>query len=110
MAEIAVQAISARAVALNLTQAAAGDQAQVGANKSLVVQNGDAVSHTVTIAVPGTGFTGTANPDLVEPIAAGAIAIIPLLAVYGDSTIGGRAAISWDATPATLKRTVVALV
>ena len=108
MAEIPVQARSARKVALNLTQAAAGDTAQVGANKDLVVRNADAVVHTVTIGVPGSGFTGTATPDLVETIAAGEIAIIPLLDVYADPANNYRAVVTYDAMPVTLTRVVVA--
>lgn len=110
MAEIVPQAVGLRKVALTMGQAAAGDEAQVGTNLFLVVRNGDAASHTVTIAVPGTGFTGTAHPDLVETVEAGELAIIPLSPVFADPTIGGRAAISYDATPATLTRGVFAKV
>lgn len=109
MAEIALQAVSQIGLALNMGQAAAGDTAQVGQNKFLVVRNADAAPHTVTIAVPGVGFTGVANPDLATVVAAGATAIIPLLSVYADSTQGYRAVITYDATPATLTRTVVAI-
>ena len=109
MAEIPLQKVSL--AGLNnvlMTQAAAGDIAQVGDNKKLVVRNADATSHTVTVAVPGNGFTGVANPDLAVVIAAGNLAIIPLLDAYADSTQGGKAVVTYDATPATLTRAVVA--
>jgi hypothetical protein len=109
MAEITLQKVGASGLAnVVLGQAAAGDTAQVGDNKKLIVQNTDASSHTVTLAVPGTGFTGIANPDLAVPVAAGQLAIIPLLDIYADATQNGRAVITYDATPATLKRAVVA--
>lgn len=108
MAEIALQRVSVRKLALSMGQAAAGDTAQVGANKNLVVHNGDVAAHTVTLAIPGTGITGAATPDMVESVAAGEIAVIPLLDIYADATQGGQAVITYDATPATLKRTVIA--
>jgi len=109
MAEIVLQKISASGLNnVLMTQAAAADSAQVGGNKNLVVRNADAAPHTVTVAVPGVGFTGIANPDLAVVIAAGNMAIIPMLDVYADVTLNGRAGISYDATPATLTRAVVA--
>lgn len=109
MAEITLQKIGP--TGLNdvvLGQAAAGDTAQVGDNKKLVVQNTDAAPHTVTIAVPGNSFVNVANPDLAVVVAAGKLAIIPLLDAYADAANAGRAVITYDATPATLKRAVVA--
>lgn len=110
MAEIPLQKVGPTGLAnVSMTQAAAGDTAQVGDNKKLVVTNTDAAPHTVTIAVPGNSFVGVANPDLavVVPATTG-LAIIPLLDAYADSTQGGRAVVTYDATPATLKRAVVA--
>jgi len=108
MAEIPLQKVNVIGLALNMTQAAAGDTAQVGPNKHLVVRNGDAASHTVTCAVPGTDFTGAAKPDLATVIPASGMAIIPLLDAYADPAQNGQAVITYDATPATLVRTVVA--
>lgn len=108
MAEIPLVQASVLKVALNMTQAAAGDTAQVGANKDLVVHNADAGAHTVTIAVPGNDFTGQATNNMVASVAAGEIAVIPLLDVYADSASGGQAVVTYDATPATLKRCVLA--
>lgn len=109
MAEIPLQKIGPTGLAnVDLTQAAAGDTAQVGSNKDLVVLNNDAASHTVTVAVPGTGFTGAANPDLAVVVAAGDLAIIPLLDLYADGANDGQAVITYDATPAGLLRAVVA--
>jgi hypothetical protein len=109
MAEITLQKVGPTGLAnVSMLQAAAGDTAQVGDNKKLVVRNADAASHTVTLAVPGNGFTGVANPDLAVVIAAGNLAIIPLLDAYADATQNGRAVITYDATPATLTRAVVA--
>lgn len=108
MAEIPLQKIGPTGLNnVDMTQAAAGDTAQTGENKKLVVNNGDAAAHTVTIAVPGNGFTGVANPDLAVVVAAGDLAIIPLPDIYTDPT-DNRAHISYDATPATLTRAVVA--
>lgn len=109
MAEITLQQVSP--TGLNnvvMGQAALLDTAQVGDNKKLVVRNADAAPHTVTIAVPGNSFVGVANPDLAVVIAAGNLAIIPLLDAYADSTQNGRAVVTYDATPATLTRAVVA--
>lgn len=109
MAEIALQKIPPNGLNnVVMAQAAAADSAQVGNNKALVVRNADAAPHTVTINVPGNGFTGVANPDLAVVIAAGNMAIIPMLDVYADVTLNGRAGIAYDATPATLTRAVVA--
>jgi hypothetical protein len=109
MAEITLQKIGPTGLAnVAMGQAAALDTAQVGDNKKLVVRNADASSHTVTIAVPGNSFVNVANPDLAVVVAAGNLAIIPLLDAYADTSQGGRAVITYDATPATLTRAVVA--
>lgn len=113
MAEIPLVVGSIRKVALPMRQAAVGDTAQVGGNKVLVIDNDPAGAvRTVTIAVPGTDFTGTATPNLIETVAAGEIAIIPLGNQYADSTTtpAGMAVVTYDSVPATLKVAVVALV
>jgi hypothetical protein len=108
MAEITLQSILANGVELLEGPAAAGDTAQVGNNKFLIVRNGSGASITVTLAVPGTDFTGTAVPDMVITIPAGKTRIIPLLTVYNDPTVnGGQVAISYSSTT-TVTRSVVA--
>jgi hypothetical protein len=107
MAEIPLQTLGATGTELTEGAAAAGDTAQVGPNKFLLVRNGSGASITVTIAVPGTDFTGTAVPDMVQAVAAGKIKVFPLLAVYGDPAQNGMAAISYSAT-ATVTRSVFA--
>lgn len=108
MAEVVLSKIQNNGKVVAWTQAAAGDTAQVGANKVLVVSNADASSHTVTMVVPGTDFTGTARPDLAVVIPAGSMAFIPLLDIYADP-VTGMASFTYDATPATLKRAVLAM-
>lgn len=108
MAEVVLQKIQNNGKVVAWTQAAAGDSVQVGANKVLVVSNADASSHTVTCAVPGVDFTGTAKPDLAVVIPAGSMALIPMLDIYADPTTG-QCMLTYDATPATLKRCVLAM-
>lgn len=113
MAEITLQAASIRKIALGLRQAAAGDTAQVGNNKFLVVDNDPTgATRTITINTPGNDFTGVATPNLIETVAAGEVALIPLGNQYADATTTppGMATIAYDSTPATLKVAVVALI
>ena len=77
MAEIPLQTLGATGTELTEGAAAAGDTAQVGPNKFLSVRNGSGAPITVTIAVPGTDFTGAATPDMVQTVAAGKIKIFP---------------------------------
>ena len=107
MAEITLQKLGALGVVANMGNAANGDTAQVGGNKRLIVQNTDASSHAVTVAVPGNDFTGAAKPDLTVTVAASAIVIIPLLDAYADPALNGQAGISYAALTG-MKRTVVA--
>jgi hypothetical protein len=98
MAEIPLQSSSVRKLALDLTRnAAAADTAQVGSNKKFIVQNTSGVTRTVTVNVPGTDpINGGAKLDLIETVLNGEFAIIPLLEAYGDPTLSGMAAISYD--------------
>jgi hypothetical protein len=75
--------------------AAGGDSAAVGEGRFLVVKNGDAGSHTVTLSTPGT-VKGVAIAEVAVVVAAGKTSAIPLSAVlFKDAT--GRAAITYDA-------------
>jgi hypothetical protein len=80
----------------NLVAAAAGgDSAAVGEGRFLVVKNGDASSHTVTISTPGT-VAGVAIAEVAVTVAASKLSVIPLSSrVFKDAT--GRAAITYDA-------------
>lgn len=74
--------------------ASGGDKAPVGAGRFLIVKNGDASSHTATIASPGTvKGLDVENPALV--VAAGDIGMIPLPSILAGTD--GRAAITYDA-------------
>ena len=107
MAEIPLQTLGATGTELTEGAAAAGDTAQVGPNKFLSVRNGSGAPITVTIAVPGTDFTGAATPDMVQTVAAGKIKIFPLLAAYGDPAQGGMASVTYSSTT-TVTRSVFA--
>lgn len=107
MAEIPLQSILAAGVELTEGAAAAGDTAQVGPNKFLVVRNGSGASITVTIAVPGQDFTGTNAPDMVQAVAAGKTKVFPLLNNYADVAQSGQAVITYSAT-ASVSRSVIA--
>jgi len=72
-----------------------GDTAAVGAGTFLVVQNGDASSHTVTLATPDTVDGDLAVADRTVTVAAGKTQFIPLTARYRDPSTG-RAAITYD--------------
>lgn len=79
----------------NLVAATAlGDSAPVGPNRFLVVKNGDASSHTVTVVTPGT-VAGLAIGDVVTVVAAGKLSVIPLPRMLAGAD--GRASITYDA-------------
>lgn len=71
-----------------LVACATGDFVTVGQGYTLIVKNGDASSHTVTVAVPGNLVTGVAFPDPVYTIPAGEMWAIPMYDLYADSTTG----------------------
>lgn len=75
--------------------AAGGDEAPCGRGLLLLVRNGDASSHTLTITTPGT-VRGIPIDDVDVVIADGSIAAVPLATVYrNQSTL--RASLSYDA-------------
>ncbi|MGW0599960.1 hypothetical protein ACWD11_22790 [Streptomyces sp. NPDC002776] len=75
--------------------AAGGDTCQTGAGVLLLVKNGDAASHTVTLVTPGT-VNGLAIADRAIPVAAGATKAIPVTSDYRNPSTG-RADITYDA-------------
>lgn len=95
MATLTTQTAALAGLSVALGDASAGgDQCATGPGLALVVQNGDASSHTVTLATPGT-VDGLAIADRVVTVPAGALAVIPLNDVYRDPATG-RAAITYD--------------
>lgn len=105
MALIPTQHVVIAGTKPTFSAAAAGDVAAVGAGFMLVVKNGDASSHTVTIAVPGTLPNAIAAPDTVYTVAAAGEAWIPLAAFYADPA-DGRAHISYDAVTSVTRAVV----
>lgn len=74
--------------------AAGGDTCQAGSGVVLMVKNGDAASHTVTLATPGT-VKGLAIADRAVAVAAGAEAAIPVTNDYRDRATG-VASVTYD--------------
>src|SRR5690349_12331002 len=72
-----------------------GDTCATGAGVLLVVKNGDASSHTVTLATPGTVDGDLAVADRTITVAAGKTELIPVTSRYRDPS-SGRAAITYD--------------
>lgn len=97
MAQISTHSVTVTGGAPTFQAAASGDTAAVGTDYVLVVKNGDASSHTVTIATPGNLATGDAYPDKAYTVAAGGEQWVPLLSLYADPS-DGLAHISYDAT------------
>ncbi|MFE9923271.1 hypothetical protein ACFYQA_17300 [Streptomyces sp. NPDC005774] len=75
--------------------AGGGDTCQTGAGVLLLVKNGDASEHTVTMVTPGT-VNGLAIADRPIPVAAGAVVGIPVNQDYRNPSTG-RASITYDA-------------
>lgn len=74
--------------------AGGGDTCLTGAGVLLLVRNGDAGSHTVTLVTPGT-VDGLAIADRAVVVAAGAIEAIPVTNAYRNPSTG-RASITYD--------------
>lgn len=81
----------------NLLTAAAGggDDCATGVGVLLIVKNGDASSHTVTLATPGTLDGDLAVADRTITVAAGASTVIPVTERYRSPSTG-RCAITYD--------------
>ncbi|MYS47535.1 hypothetical protein GTY23_41475 [Streptomyces sp. SID5998] len=96
MAALSAAAVSLAGTAVAYAAASAGgDTCPTGAGVLLLVKNGDAAAHTVTLATPGT-VNGLAIADRAVPVAAGAEVAIPVTNDYRDPSTG-RAAITYDA-------------
>jgi len=72
-----------------------GDTCATGAGVLLLVANGDASSHTVTLATPQTVDGDLTVQDRVVTVAAGAQTAIPVTDRYRNPGTG-RASISYD--------------
>lgn len=72
-----------------------GDDCTTGAGTFLLVKNGDASSHTVTLATPQV-VDGLALADRTVTVAAGHQTAIPVTDRYRDPSTG-RCAITYDA-------------
>lgn len=96
MALLTPQSVPLDGLAPTYTAASAGgDTVDPGRRAFLVVKNGDAASHTVTLATPGNLPTGDAYPDKTYTVPAGTELWIPLLDAYADPA-DGLAYITYD--------------
>lgn len=96
MAALATTTVGLTGAAVAYTAAAGGgDDCQTGAGVLLLVKNGDASDHTVTLATPGT-VNGLAIADRAVAVAAGAEMAIPITNDYRNPATG-RASITYDA-------------
>lgn len=99
MANIATTSVVTAGTSVPFTAAAAGgDTAQTGTRILLLVKNGDASAHTVTLVTPGT-VDGLAIADRAVVVAAGATVAVPLSDTYRDGTTG-LASWTYDAVTA----------
>lgn len=95
MAALPTQVPALAGLAVDFDPAAGGgDTCLTGAGVLLLVKNGDAGSHTVTLVTPGT-VNGLAIADRAIPVAAGAIEAIPVTSAYRNPSTG-RANITYD--------------
>ncbi|MGW1039328.1 hypothetical protein [Streptomyces sp. NPDC002547] len=106
MAALNATAVPVDGAAVEYTSASeGGDTCPTGAGVLLMVKNDDDAPHTVTLVTPGT-VSGLAIADRAIPIAAGAEVAIPVNRDYRNPATG-RAAITYDAAPATLSVAVM---
>jgi hypothetical protein len=88
MAALATQTVSHTGLAVAFSAATSGgDTCATGSGLVLLVKNGDASSHSVTLATPGT-VDGLAIADRTVAVAAGVTAMIPLPDLYRDPATG----------------------
>lgn len=96
MAALTTTVVPLTGAAVSFSAAAGGgDTCQTGTGVLLLVKNGDAASHTVTLTTPGT-VNGLAIADRTVTVAAGAQEAIPVTNDYRNP-VTGRAAITYDA-------------
>lgn len=99
MAALTTQTVPLQGLQLDAQLVAAtsgGDDCQTGAGLFLVVKNGDAAPHTVTLVTPGTVDGDLAITDRAVVVAAAKTQLIPLAATYRNPTTG-RANLTYDA-------------
>ncbi len=73
-----------------------GDDCQTGSGTFLVVKNGDASSHTITLVTPGVVDGDLTVTDRTVTVAAAKTELIPVTATYRNPSTG-RASITYDA-------------
>lgn len=97
MAALTTTVVPLTAATVAYTAAAGGgDTCETGAGVLLLVKNGDASSHTVTLATPGVVDGDLAITDRAVTVAAGVEKAIPVTSRYRNPSTG-RAAITYDA-------------
>jgi hypothetical protein len=95
MAALTTKVVPLSGTAVTFVSAAGGgDTCQTGAGVLLLVKNGDAAPHTVTLVTPGT-VNGLALADRAIAVAAGAQQAIPVSNDYRNPSTG-RASITYD--------------
>lgn len=99
MATLATTALVSAGNAVPFVAASAGgDAAATGDSVVLLMKNGDASPHTVTLVTPGT-VDGLALADRPVVVAAGTTAAIPLKDIYLNSATN-LASFTYDAVTA----------
>lgn len=107
MATLTTQVIGQAGTAITFVSATlAGDQCATGSDVKLLVKNGDASSHTVTLVTPGQVDGDLAIADRQVTVAAGETRGIPVTDRYRDPATG-LASLTYDAAPATLTVAVI---
>jgi hypothetical protein len=95
MAALTTKIIGLDGVAITFADATSGgDTCETGPGVALLVKNGDASSHTVTLATPGT-VRGLAIADRTVTVAAGAEEAVLVTSDYRDPSTG-LASITYD--------------
>lgn len=86
--------------------AAAGDTAEVGTGRALIVRNGAGTDITVTVAVPGNTINGIAAPDTTYTVlATTGEQWIPMFDYYADPS-DGLAHITYSSTTTVTRAAV----
>lgn len=97
MTTLSTQVIAQAGTTITFTAASAGgDACATGSDVKLLVKNGDASSHTVTLATPGTVDGDLAIADRAVTVAAGATVAVPVTDRYRDPATG-LASLTYDA-------------
>lgn len=106
MANLPAQTTAVTGTTLNsVTPGAGGDTVPVGSRA--IIRNGSGASINVTIETPGNDSYGQSRPDIVTPIAAGALAVFGPFPFDLADPITGVVKLTCSAT-ATVELRVVA--